>query len=132
MDQNEFFYKKMAEVPELPGDIFPKIEEKVEKKRHSLRSYFAIAASLLIVFGVVAMVQVQRTRRENALVAASEQLQEVEAYFAFVDLLNGVEENGVTDSTIVQEESVLTFDYFSPEYIDQDFEMYTFIDLSLL
>lgn len=50
---NEKFYEKLKEVPELNPDLFEKIESSVKRRKSVWKHYSAFAASAVIALGVL-------------------------------------------------------------------------------
>lgn len=96
---NENFYKKLGEVPELANDLFGKIENKIDNRRKSGHRIYAIAASIILALGILVYNVKDNFVEVSSSLAVSEEV---------------VEELQIID------------DYLSGSNIDEEIELYAY------
>jgi hypothetical protein len=81
--------KSLSEVPEIPSELFGKIQKKIYSKKRNLTLLYAVAASLLLLLGSLSIVLHRHDTTINEEVA--DELQMLHDYVNGNDLDNDLE-----------------------------------------
>lgn len=100
MNENEFF-NELANVPELPTDVFPSIQTRIRRRRWLVRSAYGLAAVFILALGVGVFRERGLGEELRAEARPSEQV---------LDEIEYIEE------------------YFAGENMEREMEAYTLVD----
>ena len=131
MEHEEQFYSELKNIPDVPEDVYPEIVRKTGQRRLAIRSGWLAAACLVLVIGGIYYFQFNANHKNAVAMAASQELQYIEDYFNYSDI--------VPDSTLytsngfeTEEELSTIIDYFFGDNIQEDVDMYAIIDNDFL
>lgn len=82
----EDFYRNIADVPDLPPDLFDAIDRKIRRRIFVRRSIGALAASILLFIGSFGLAKKLSSRNHHLLPEVAEELQIIHDYLNSRDL----------------------------------------------
>jgi hypothetical protein len=91
MANEQDFYRELADVPELPPDLFDDIRHRINRRALIKRSLFALAASLVLVIGSLQVVTMQPSRGTIVQPEVASELQTIHDYLNGSDLEGDLE-----------------------------------------
>lgn len=93
------FYEELGKVPELSDELFGKIENKIEQKKSQRYRIWAIAASVILAFGIL--------------------------FYNVKDNFNTVSSSVAMSDEVVEELQIID-DYLSGPSVDDEMELYAY------
>ena len=87
----EDFYRNIADVPELPPDLFDSIDRTIRRRTLVRRSITALAASILLLIGSFGLATKLSSRNNHVLPEVADELQIIHDYLNSSDLEGDLE-----------------------------------------
>ena len=80
------FYQEIANVPELPPDLYRRIERKIRRRLYFRNLVYALAASIVILVGTFGMITINSPRSNELQPEVASELQIIHDYLNSSDL----------------------------------------------
>jgi hypothetical protein len=84
-DENTFF-RDLAEVPEVPANVYPLIERKILHRSRTRTALYALAASIIVGIGTMTIATRQPSRSGEVQPEVASELQTIHDYLNSSDL----------------------------------------------
>lgn len=86
MTDEKDFYRELAEVPELPAEVYPLIERRVRRRSVVRNSLYVITASFILFIGTVTLLTNKPSRTVDVQPEVATELQIIHDYLNSSDL----------------------------------------------
>jgi hypothetical protein len=86
MNNEQNFYRELADIPELPSDLFPAVDRTIRRRSSLRRAAWVIAASIPLVIGILTLSTKQPSRTSVVQPEVASELQTIQDYLNSSDL----------------------------------------------
>ncbi len=91
MNNEQNFYRELADIPELPSDLFPAVDRTIRRRSSLRRAAWVIAASIPLVIGILTLSTKQPSRTNVVQPEVASELQTIQDYLNSSDLESDLE-----------------------------------------
>ena len=86
MNNERNFYRELADIPELPSDVFPRIDGTLRRRSAVRKTIYAIAASIPLAIGILMLSTSHSSRTNSVPTEVASELQIIHDYLNSSDL----------------------------------------------